>query len=211
MKQYSEACEQNRAPILAILRDAFAGRQNVLEIGSGTGQHAVYFASQLPHLRWFTSDLPTSHASINAWIDAAGLGNIERPLVLDVTRKQWPAQQFECVFSANTTHIMSWPAVLEMFAGIGQLLVPGGIFCLYGPFNYHHRFTSPSNERFDHWLKGRDPQSGIRNFEDLDRIARENGLRLQADHEMPVNNRLLVWMRPADPQAQHSPSPSSSA
>jgi cyclopropane fatty-acyl-phospholipid synthase-like methyltransferase len=193
MKQYSEACEQNRIPILAILRDSLSDRQNVLEVGSGTGQHAVYFASQLPHLRWFPSDLPASHASINAWIDAAGLGNIERPLALDVTRQQWPAQAFESVFSANTTHIMSWPAVLGMFAGIGRLLVPGGIFCLYGPFNYNNHFTSPSNERFDGWLKARDPHSGIRNFEDLDQLARGHGLLLQKDHVMPANNRLLVW------------------
>jgi cyclopropane fatty-acyl-phospholipid synthase-like methyltransferase len=197
MKQYSEACDQNRDPILAILRDAFAGTRKVLEIGSGTGQHAVYFASQLPHLCWYTSDLASSHASINAWIDEAGLDNIERPLVLDVTGRHWPGQAYDGVFSANTTHIMSWPAVQGLFAGIGRLLVPGGIFCLYGPFNYNQRYTSASNERFDNWLKSRDPHSGIRNFEDLNRLAQENRLQLQADHEMPVNNRLLVWVKQA--------------
>lgn len=197
MKQYSESCEQNRDPILAILRDAFADSRKVLEIGSGTGQHAVYFASRLPHLRWHTSDLASSHASINAWIDEAGLDNVERPLALDVTARHWPEQAYDGVFSANTTHIMSWSAVQELFAGIGRLLVPDGIFCLYGPFNYNQCYTSASNERFDGWLKSRDPHSGIRNFEDLNRLAQGNRLHLQADYEMPVNNRLLAWVKQA--------------
>jgi cyclopropane fatty-acyl-phospholipid synthase-like methyltransferase len=198
MKQYSEACEQNRDPILAVLRKEFSTTRNVLEIGSGTGQHAVYFAAALPHLRWHTSDLPGNHASINAWIDTSGLDNLARPIRLDVTTGLWPQRQFDGVFSANTTHIMSWPAVCAMFTGIGSLLEPGGQFCLYGPFNVDGRYTSASNERFDHWLKDRDPESGIRNLEDLDRLAAGNGLQLQADHEMPVNNRLLVWCRTGD-------------
>jgi cyclopropane fatty-acyl-phospholipid synthase-like methyltransferase len=147
----------------------------------------------MPHLYWHPSDLPGNHASINAWIDSATPGNLARPIRLDVTTGPWPERQFDAVFSANTTHIMSWPAVCALFTGIGRLLEPGGKFCLYGPFNYDGRYTSASNERFDHWLKTRDPESGIRNLEDLDRLAVANGLQLQADHEMPVNNRLLVW------------------
>jgi cyclopropane fatty-acyl-phospholipid synthase-like methyltransferase len=195
MKQYSEACEQNKEPILAILRKAFADTQRVLEIGSGSGQHAVYFARHLPHLSWQTSDTIDSHASIRAWIADTNPGNALPPLELDVTAGQWPQQTYDGLFSANTAHIMSWPAVAHMFDGIGRLLEPGAVFCLYGPFNYNNRFTSASNARFDDWLKGRDPASGIRNFEDLVELAERNGLQLAADHEMPVNNRLLVWVK----------------
>jgi cyclopropane fatty-acyl-phospholipid synthase-like methyltransferase len=195
LKQYSEACEQNRDPILAILRKAFADSREILEIGSGTGQHAVYFARHLPQLRWHCSDLPENHPGINAWIDEAGLDNLERPIALDVTGTQWPTRTFDGVFSANTTHIMNWTAVLAMLDGIGRILAADGVFCLYGPFNYDGQYTSPSNARFDSWLKQRDPGSGIRNFEDLDSKARLNGLQLHADYEMPVNNRLLVWRK----------------
>jgi cyclopropane fatty-acyl-phospholipid synthase-like methyltransferase len=195
MKQYSEACEQNKEPILAILREAFADTQRVLEIGSGTGQHAVYFARHLPHLSWQTSDMQDSHASIHAWIADNGPGNVLPPLELDVMAAHWPEQRYDGLFSANTTHIMSWSAVVNMFNGIGQLLEPGAMFCLYGPFNYGNRFTSTSNASFDDWLKSRDPASGIRNFEDLAELAERNGMQLEADHEMPVNNRLLVWVK----------------
>ena len=193
MKQYSEACEQNRLPILDILRNEFSEAHNVLEIGSGTGQHAVYFSQQLPHLQWQTSDLEEHHASIRAWLAEAGLANARPPLALDVSREEWPEATFDGVFSANTTHIMSWSAVACMFAGIGKQLSPRGRFCLYGPFNYGNCYTSPSNQRFDLWLKSRDANSGLRNFEDLDELAGKHGLILRSDHQMPVNNRLLVW------------------
>jgi len=195
MKPYSEACDQNRDPILAVLRTAFARCRDVLEIGSGTGQHAVYFARHLPHLHWYCSDVAGSHPGIRAWISESGLANVEPPLELDVTADHWPSRSFDGVFSANTTHIMHWPAVACLFAGIGRVLEPGGVFCLYGPFNYRNAFTSPGNERFDGWLKQRDPHSGIRNFEDLDALAGAHGLLLAADNGMPVNNRLLVWRK----------------
>jgi len=196
MKQYSDACDQNRDPILAIIGDVFRTAGHVLEIGSGTGQHAIYFARHLPHLQWQSSDLPSSHASIRAWIDEAGLDNVLPPLTLDVAASGWPADRlFAGVFSANTTHIMSWPMVESMFAGIGRVLQPGASLCLYGPFNYGNTYTSPSNERFDAWLKDRDPVSGIRNFEDLDALANTGGMTLEADHAMPANNRLLVWVK----------------
>lgn len=195
MKRFSESCVQNRAPILAVLRSEFAATREVLEIGSGTGQHAVYLAAELRHLYWHTSDLPENHPSIQAWIDDSGLANIERPVPLDVTAGPWPQRTFDGVFSANTTHIMHWPAVTSLFAGVARLLAPGGRFCLYGPFNYQGHYTSDSNARFDAWLKERDPDSGIRDFADLDTLARGHGLRLRADHEMPVNNRLLVWLK----------------
>ncbi|NNG12351.1 MAG: DUF938 domain-containing protein [Halobacteria archaeon] len=193
MKQFSEACEENKQPILAVLEMQFSGSRTVLEIGSGTGQHAVFFARQLPHVTWQPSDLPASHASIDAWRAEAQLPNLLAPLTLDVRADQWPLQNYDAVFSANTTHIMSWPAVQVMFSGIGKLLQTGGVFCLYGPFNYNRCYTSTSNARFDEWLKQRDPASGLRDFEDLYRLAGENGLAPAHDYEMPVNNRLLVW------------------
>jgi cyclopropane fatty-acyl-phospholipid synthase-like methyltransferase len=202
MKQFSEACEQNKSPILDVLREIFRDTRRVLEIGSGTGQHAVHFARHLPHLHWQTSDLRDNHPSIDAWLAESSLVNLAAPLELDVTSGNWPQQTFDGVFSANTTHIMHWPAVCDMFAGIGRLLEAGGVFCLYGPFNYHDAYTSPSNARFDAWLKNRDPGSGIRNFEDLDALAQDCGLRLRDDFEMPVNNRLLVWTKPSGTDGQ---------
>jgi cyclopropane fatty-acyl-phospholipid synthase-like methyltransferase len=195
MKQYSEACEQNREPILGVLRETFAEARHVLEIGSGTGQHAVYFAGHLPHLRWQTSDLEENHASIKAWLHEAALENALQPFTLDVTAATWPDNTYDGLFSANTTHIMDWPAVQNMFTGIGTLLETNARFCLYGPFNYHGTYTSDSNRRFDAWLKERDPASGIRHFEALDELASANDMTLETDYEMPVNNRLLVWKK----------------
>jgi SAM-dependent methyltransferase len=193
MKQYSDACEENKDPILAVLREELAGCRSVLEIGSGTGQHAVHFSRHLPHLTWQPSDLAASHASIEAWRRDAELSNLLPPLLLDVASVHWPDCDIDAVFSANTTHIMAWPEVVAMFAGVGALLKNGGIFCLYGPFNYNGRHTSDSNARFDLWLRQRDPRSGLRNVEDLVEQAGARGLRLVRDHAMPVNNRLLVW------------------
>ena len=195
MKQHSQSCDENRAPILDIIRGVFAGAHSILEIGSGTGQHAVYFAHQLPHLTWQTSDLPENHASIIAWRKEAGLENVRAPIYLDVTAATWPDGEYDGLFSANTAHIMSWEAVQCMFSGIGELLQTGAHCCLYGPFNYGGSFTSNSNEQFDAWLKDRDPASGIRDFEALAELATENGFELEADNEMPVNNRLLVWRK----------------
>ena len=195
MKQYSEACNENRTPILGVIRDEFSGCRRILEIGSGSGQHAVYFAPHFPRLEWQTSDRVCNHASINAWRTESAPGNVLPPIALDVTHDPWPTTVYDGVFSANTAHIMAWPAVVDMFSGIGKVLAAGGSFCLYGPFNYQGHFTSAGNERFEQWLKERDPLSGLRNFEDLDALAGSNGMRLKADHEMPVNNRLLVWVK----------------
>ena len=199
MKPYSEACEQNKDPILAILRVAFENVRNVLEIGSGTGQHAVYFSEQLPQLRWQTSDLPENHPGIHAWLQEAGLKNTLTPVALDTRNTSWPQhtpeKSYDGLFSANTTHIMDWPAVQGLFAGAGELLESSGRFCLYGPFNYHGTYSSDSNRCFDNSLKARDPASGIRHFEELDLLANENNMVLETDHEMPVNNRLLVWKK----------------
>lgn len=196
-KPYAESCAQNRDPILAVLREVFADRRRVLEIASGTGQHAVYFGEALAHLVWQTSELPENHAGIQAWLDEAALDNVLAPVALDVNDADWPVAEVDAVFNANTVHIVGWPAVERLFAGVGRVLAPGGLLCLYGPFNYGGTFTSESNARFDAWLKARDPVSGVRDFEALDRLAHAQGLVLERDIEMPVNNRTLVWRRRA--------------
>ncbi|MFN2308592.1 MAG: DUF938 domain-containing protein [Gammaproteobacteria bacterium] len=201
MRPFAESCEQNKRPLLDVLRAEFATRTRVLEIGSGTGQHAVFFAAALPHLEWQTSDLAEHHPGIRAWIDSAGLTNLQPPLALDVARDPWPSAAYDGVFSANTVHIMGWAEVEALFAGIGQVLLPGGCFCLYGPFNYAGQYTSASNAQFDRWLRARDPRSGVRDFEDLNRLAETAGLRLVNDHTMPANNRTLVWHKTAAPRS----------
>lgn len=193
-KPYSEACAQNQAPILQVLRDVFTQPGLILEIGAGTGQHAVHFARELPHLTWQPTDLAVHLPGIRLWLAEARLSNLQAPLELDVCHQPWPVPQVAGVFSANTTHIMAWPMVECLFRGVGRILESGGMFCLYGPFNYDGQYTSPSNAAFDAWLKTRDPASGIRDFADLDRLARGNGLRLLQDQAMPVNNRTLVWV-----------------
>ena len=198
MKPYAESCEQNRAPIQAVLEQVFADGSLVLEVASGTGQHAVYFGTALPHLTWQTSELPVNHAGIQAWLDEARLPNVLPPLALDVNDADCLVeQQFDAIFNANTVHIVAWPAVQRMFAGIGRVLAPGGILCLYGPFNYGGQFTSESNARFDVWLKERDPASGVRDFEAINQLAAAQGLTLVQDIAMLANNRSLVWQRTA--------------
>lgn len=195
MKPYSEACEKNQSAILEVLQDALSRQHHVLEIASGTGQHAVHFGRALPHLTWQTSELPHNHAGIRAWLDEAALPNVLPPVALDVTDTHWPAGVVDAIFNANTVHIVSEPEVERMFAGIARTLSAGGILCLYGPFNYHNKFTSESNARFDVWLKSRNPESGIRDFEAIDQLAKTHGLRLLQDVAMPSNNRTLVWQR----------------
>lgn len=194
-KPFSESCVQNRAPILAVLRDVFADRSHVLEIGSGTGQHAVDFGAELPHLRWQTADVPHYHPGIHAWLDEAALPNVLPPIALDVNQTAWRSGRYDAVFSANTLHIMSWPEVEQFFEGVGAVLAPGGVLTVYGPFNYHGAYTSESNARFDSWLKTRDPASGVRDFEAIEALARAQGLVLQQDVAMPANNRTLVWRK----------------
>jgi SAM-dependent methyltransferase len=192
MKPYAESCDENKAPILAVLVRLFNNLRTILEIGSGTGQHAVHFAAAMPQLIWQTSDVEKNHPGIRAWLEEVALTNTRNPIVLDVSG-DWPADMYDGVFSANTTHIISWPQVELMFQGIGRVLKPGGCFALYGPFNYKGDFTSESNRKFDRWLKSRDSLSGIRDFEALNRLAVANRLRLSEDVVMPVNNRILVW------------------
>ncbi len=194
-KPWSEACERNREPILGVLREAFAAARDVLEIGSGTGQHAVYFAQALPHLTWHASDRAEHHAGIYAWIAEAALTNLRSPLVLDVRETLWPAPAVDAVFSANTLHIMDWESVQAAFRGIARVLHEGGTLVVYGPFNEGGKFTSDSNARFDAALRSRGTGSGLRDVEAVNALAQDGGLELVQDVTMPANNRTLVWQR----------------
>jgi SAM-dependent methyltransferase len=194
MKQCSDACERNRAPILAVLKRVFADRRHVLEIGSGTGQHAAYFAPELAHLAWQPSDVAENLPSIRAWREEAHSPRLLEPIELDVDRP-FPRVPADAVFSANTCHIVSWPQVEKMFAGVAALLPEGGVLAVYGPFHYGGKPTSPSNAEFDAWLRRRDPASGVRAFEEIRDLAARHGLALEEDNAMPANNRLLVFRR----------------
>ncbi|MGH8076616.1 MAG: DUF938 domain-containing protein [Lysobacter sp.] len=207
-KPFSPSCERNREPILAVLREHFADRHHVLEIGSGTGQHAVFFAQMMPWLTWQCSDQAAHLPGIRAWLDEAALPNTPAPVELDVARGPWPAptanvagdpaQRFDAAFSANTLHIMGWTEVEAFFAGLATALTANAVLVVYGPFNYVGAYTSDSNREFDGWLKARDPRSGIRDFERVDALAQAIDLRLIADVTMPANNRCLVWRRGDD-------------
>jgi hypothetical protein len=185
MKPFSEACERNRGPILAVLQRVLGHRRKVLEIGSGTGQHAAYFAPALPHIVWQASDVAANLPGIREW-------GVE-PIALDVDGA-WPAIDADAAFTANTCHILSWPQVEKMFGGVGAIATLR-TFCVYGPFNYGGRHTADSNARFDAMLRARDPSSGLRDFEAIVALAKEQGMALQEDNALPANNRLLVFER----------------
>ena len=193
-KPYAPACDRNRDPILDILREHFAGRRHVLEIGSGTGQHAVHFAAALPHLVWQTSDRARNLAGIRQWISEAALANTPAPLVLDV-KGSWPARRYDAVFTANTLHIMAWDDVVAMFAALPRVVDENAVLAIYGPFNYGGRATSESNALFDARLKEDDPRMGLRDMEAVDALATAAGFTLVVDVAMPANNRMLVWRK----------------
>jgi cyclopropane fatty-acyl-phospholipid synthase-like methyltransferase len=195
MLPFSEACERNRGPILDVLQRAFAQRSEVLEIGSGTGQHAVHFASRLTHLTWHPTEREANLVALQSRLRFEATANVRPATVLDVTQKEWPVRHVDALFSANTLHIMSWNEVMAMFTGIDAVLMRGGTVCIYGPLRYRGRHTAASNERFDAELRERDPASGIREFDEVIGLATAHGLRLAADHAMPANNRLLEFAR----------------
>lgn len=201
-KPFSQACENNKGPILDMLQQVFAEHSHlgarVLEIGSGTGQHAAFFAPRLPWLSWQPSDQADYLPGCRLWIEdarAAGADNLQPPVALDVLQPHWPELNIDSAYSANTAHIMHWPAVEALFHGLGRRLPSQGLFCLYGPFRYQGEHTSDSNERFDHHLRQRDPGMGIRDLDALLPLAAAAGFELSADHAMPANNRTLVWRR----------------
>jgi Protein of unknown function (DUF938) len=189
----SEACERNKGPILGVLREELAGCTQVLEVGSGTGQHAVYFSAALPQLVWQPSELPENLPALAERILHEGGANLKPPLALDVRASHWPVAACDALFSANTLHIMDWDAVCAFFRGAAAVLARPGVLCVYGPFRFAGRHTSDSNVAFDQYLRQRDPASGVRDFEALDRLAQARGLTFTANHGMPANNRTLVW------------------
>lgn len=191
-KPNAPSAEQNREPILAVLRDVFADRHQVLEVGSGTGQHAIHFCAQLPHLTWQTSDRPDFLPGIRAWLDEAALPNVLPPFELDVLGA-WPNVRYDAVYSANTLHIMSWAAVKALFAGLPSVLAPGGLLFIYGPFMVNGSHTSESNAAFDRSLREKAPHQGVRDVTVVDALARQAGLELLDQREMPSNNRCLIW------------------
>lgn len=197
MKQFAPSCDQNKDEILAVLQEALPHSGVVLEIGSGTGQHAVYFAERLPQVTWQPTDLQPNLASISAWCTEVQLANVREPVELDLLSDRWPVTAAHAVVCINTTHIVAWPGVENLFAGVGRVLPPGGVMYVYGAYRYATRPLEPSNEKFDRWLKARDPVSGVRDFEAVNALAQRNGLQLTEDRAMPGNNRSIWWTKAA--------------
>lgn len=192
---FSQSCENNKAPILAVLAEVFAQRQQVLEIASGTGQHACHFAAAMPHLRWQPTELPANIPVLQPRCSAYSGDNLLPPQALDVRQQPWPVAVPDAVFTANSLHIMAFDAVGKLFAALGKQAAADTLLAVYGPFNYGGRYTSDSNARFDQWLAAQHPDSAIRDFERVDALACENGFELEQDNAMPANNRLLVWRK----------------
>lgn len=193
MLPHSDACERNKEPILQVLRPAFSACTHVLEIGSGTGQHAVHFATEMPWLAWQPSETADAMPGVRKRIFNEGPSNLRAPVELDVTQLPWDIRRVDGVFTANTLHIMRWPQVVALFAGLPTVVKPGAMLAIYGPFRYDGKYTSASNESFDRMLHTRDPASGIRDFEQVDALARGAGFEFVTDHPMPANNQALIW------------------
>jgi hypothetical protein len=198
---FSQACENNKDYILEVLREAFADRHEVLEIASGTGQHACHFAANMPWLQWQPTELPEYMSVLHPRCAAYSGDNLLPERALDVREPAWPLAIPDALFSANSLHIMAFSAVEKLFATLGDAAGNDVVLAVYGPFNYAGQYTSPSNARFDQWLAQQHPDSAIRHFEDVSRLAAEAGFGLVADHPMPANNRLLVWRKPLSPSS----------
>ncbi|RAJ94892.1 DUF938 domain-containing protein [Aliidiomarina maris] len=190
---YSHACENNKDPILQVLKEILQPGQKVLEIGAGTGQHAEYFAAQLPEIEWQASDRAEHLDGLQRRFAQAGLSNLADPIELDINRQQLPRCQFDLVYTANTLHIMSWPTVERLFNGLRKVLADNGKLIIYGPFNYAGTYTSGSNELFDQSLRSRNAHMGIRDIEKVQRLADQAGFNCLQDYQMPANNRLLYF------------------
>jgi len=190
---YSQASENNKTFILDVLRKHLGDQERVLEIGGGTGQHAVYFAQCLPYVHWQSTDIPANVGVLNQRILTNNLPNLPAAIALDVNQRQWHCDSPSADFTANSLHIMSEGSVRSFFTGIGTVLTAGGLLFIYGPFKYNGCFTTESNARFNLWLKGWDPVSGIRDFETIAAWAKVAGLSLLEDYKLPANNQMLVW------------------
>jgi hypothetical protein len=195
MLGFSQAADNNKQAILEVLSRYLTSDTTALEVGSGSGQHAIHFAQNLAQLSWWPTELGERMGVLRDNLSDSNLPNIANPVALDVALDPWPVAAVDCVYTANTLHIMSWPLVVEFMRGAAQVVRQGGLVCVYGPFRYQGDFTTPSNERFDAWLKERDSQSGIRDFEALDALAAARGFVLAADIAMPANNQFLLWRR----------------
>ena len=191
-KPFNQAANNNKEAIVEQLCPLLKNSKHVLEIGSGTGQHAVHFAPLLNHLTWQPSDLPENLPGMSLWFDEANIKNILSPIELDVTQKTWPSN-FDAVFTANTFHIMPWPIVQITISETGNRLSKGGLLIVYGPFKYDGKFTTESNANFNLWLKDRQPHYGIREFNEISQLAQSHGLVFQRKITMPANNEMLVW------------------
>ncbi|MEQ8662510.1 MAG: DUF938 domain-containing protein [Gammaproteobacteria bacterium] len=194
-KPFIPAAENNKHAILAAITPWLRAVEDVLEVGAGSGQHAVHFAARLPWLRWQASDLPARLPGIRAWVDEAALPNLPPPCALDVAVTPWPVGGCGALYAANLVHFMAWPDVAAFFAGAAAALRPGAPLLLYGPFNYGGRYVSEGNRRLDAWLAAHDPAFAIRDFEALAALAARCGFELCEDAALPANNRLLVWRR----------------
>jgi SAM-dependent methyltransferase len=193
---FAAAAERNRDPILDVLRGVLPATGLVLEIASGTGQHVTHFARALPALRWQPSDASTPHLdSIRAWTAAAGIENVLPPVLLDVEREPWPVAQADAILCINMIHIAAWTATEALFRGAARRLPPGGILFLYGPFKRGGQHTAPSNERFDERLRAEDPRWGVRDVDDVQRVATSVGLQPAEITAMPANNFTLAFRR----------------
>ena len=190
---FSQACEQNKAPILEHLRALLKGCDSVLEVGAGTGQHAVHFAKLLPHLTWHPSDVSNNLGTLALRVLNASVENLRKPVRLDVDHCRWNCGRFDAIFTANTLHIMSERSVENFFLNIPNHMNTKAQLIVYGPFKYNGKFTTPSNSNFDLWLKTRNTDSGLRDFEWVSALAKHAGLQLKHDFSMPANNQLLVW------------------
>ena len=192
--QTSPAVARNRDPILAVLRRVLPARGTVLEIASGTGEHAVHFAAALPHLIWQPADLdPDALRSISAYRSCARLPNLLPPLELDAASPVWPVASADAMVSINMIHIAPWTAAEGLMAGAGRILTAGNVLYLYGPFKENGRHTAPSNAAFDASLRGRNPQWGVRDVSEVSDLARRHGLALVERIAMPANNLSLIF------------------
>lgn len=195
-KPYSAACERNQGPILEVFQKVILPTdRRLLEIGTGTGQHAVYLAPHFPQLEWYPTDLSVNIPGMKLWFEEAKIPNIQSPVRLDVGKDDFPKLKFDVVFTANTFHIMHWKECKSFMKLLGNRLREGSRFVVYGPFKYGGEFTSASNAEFDLSLKSRDSLMGIRSFEDVLSNMEKNGFELVEDHEMPANNRMLIFER----------------
>lgn len=192
---FSQACENNKQVIWSVICRFFTADNFVLEIATGTAQHCRYFLKLRPDLRWQPSDIGSNITVVTAGLEGCASRNIFKPLVLDVQQEVWPVTEADGVFSANSLHIMSPAAVEDFFSGVGRVLKTGGHLCVYGPFKYGQQFTTDSNANFDLWLKNRNSESGIRDFEKVNAFANLAGLKMIEDTAMPANNQLVVWQK----------------